>query len=279
MGSVLHPSLQGHVWDTHTHVFGPPERYPLAPTRGYTPPVRWIDQLGKASAVASVAHLVMVHPSVYGPDLSALTDALAAGGGKYRGVAVVAPDASTARFAELHQAGIRALRFNLVSVAGTSFEGFDALAAKAAEHGWHAQIFIHPRNLSDVIALRARTSIPFVLDHFGGFHAGTDLDSPAWEALLTLVRDANCYVKLSGFYRLSKEGFPYADLDPMVKSLAAASMDRLIWGSDWPHTWFFEQASGKPPPYADLLQPITRNFPDLASQRRILIDNPRQLYA
>lgn len=276
---MLHPSLQGLIWDTHTHVFGAPERYPLVPTRGYTPPVRWIDQLAKTSAAAGVNHLVMVHPSVYGLDLSALIDALAAGGGKYRGVAVIPPDTSTARFAELHRVGVRALRFNLVSVAGTSFDGFDALAAQAADLGWHAQIFIHPRNLPDVIQLRTRTSIPFVLDHFGGFHAGTDLNSPAWQSLLALVRDANCWVKLSGFYRLSKVGFPYADLDTLVQSLAAATMDRLIWGSDWPHTWFFEHGSGDPPRYADLFAPITRNFPDLANQRRILVENPQRLYA
>jgi predicted TIM-barrel fold metal-dependent hydrolase len=275
---MLHPSLHGQVWDTHTHVFGPPDRYPLVPIRGYTPPVRWIDQLGTTSRAKGVGHLVMVHPSVYGLDLSALTDAIAIGAGKYRGVAVIPPETSRARFAELHAIGVRALRFNLVSVAGTSFEGFDALAANASDLGWHAQIFINPRNLPAVINLRTRTSIPFVFDHFGGFHAGTDLDSPGWQSLLTLVRDANCWVKLSGFYRLSKQGFPYADLDPLVQSLAGASADHLLWGSDWPHTWFFEHASGEPPRYADLFAPIMRNFPALTMQRRILVDNPGRLY-
>ena len=275
---MLDTAIHGLAWDTHTHVFGPPERYPLAPTRGYTPPVRWIDQLAKASTGAGIGQVVMVHPSVYGFDLSSLTDALAAGDGKYRAVAVVPPDVSTARLRALHKLGVRALRFNLVSIAGNTFEGFDELAAKVADLGWHAQVFIDPRNLADVMRWRERTAMPFVFDHFGGFRAGTDLDSPAWQSLLALVRDANCWVKLSGFYRLSDRGWPYDDLAPLAKSLASASTDRLLWGSDWPHTWFFEHVADQPPRYQDLLAPITRNFADPAVQRRNLIENPERLY-
>ncbi len=276
---MLHSNLRGLAWDTHTHVFGAPERYPLAPTRGYTPPARWIDQLANTSAAAGFGHVVLVHPSVYGYDLSSLTDALAAGQGQYRAAAVVPPNVSSTRLLELHKLGVRALRFNLVSVAGNTFEGFDNVASKAADLGWHAQIFIEQRNLPDVMRLRDRTPIPFVFDHFGGFRAATDLDSPAWQSLLNLVREANCWVKLSGFYRLSDRGWPYEDLDPLARSLASASPDRLIWGSDWPHTWFFENPAAEPPRYVDLLAPIMRNFPDLAMQRRILVENPQRLYA
>ncbi|MFN0303901.1 MAG: amidohydrolase family protein [Burkholderiales bacterium] len=275
---MLHATLRSLAWDTHTHVFGPPERYPLAPVRGYTPQVRWIDQLGGASADAGVRHVVLVHPSVYGFDLSSLTDALATGAGQYRAVAVVPPDVPAARLLDLHRLGVRGVRFNLVSIAGNTFDGFDEVAAKAADLGWHAQIFIHPRNLPDVMRLRERTAIPFVFDHFGGFRAGTDVASAAWKSLLALVRDANCWVKLSGFYRLSDRGIPYDDLDPLAQSLASASADRLVWGSDWPHTWFWEHAPGDPPQYADLIAPIARCFPDIAMQRRILVDNPERLY-
>ena len=275
---MLDAALRTTAWDTHTHVFGPPDRYPLAPKRGYTPPVRWIDQLGTASADAGVGHVVLVHPSVYGYDLSSLTDALHAGAGRYRAVAVVPPDVSTSRLLALHQLGVRGIRFNLVSIAGNTFDRFDEVAAKAADLGWHAQIFIHPRNLPDVMRLRDRTEIPFVFDHFGGFRAGTDVESAEWKSLLALVREANCWVKLSGFYRLSDRGFPYNDLDPMAQSLASASIDRLVWGSDWPHTWFWEHAPGNPPRYADLIAPIARSFPDVVVQRRILVDNPKRLY-
>jgi len=274
----LDATLAGLAWDTHTHVFGPHDRYPLAVERAYTPPVRWIDALARTATAAGMGHLVMVHPSVYGFDLTSLTDALRAGEGRHRAVAVVPPDVSRTRLQELHALGVRGLRFNLVLLGGVGFEGFDRVAGLAADLGWHAQILVTPKDLPQVMALRERTPIPFVVDHFGGFDATTRAEDPAWLTFIDFVRERDCHVKLSGWYRLSQRGFPYEDMDALVASLASAAPDRLLWGSDWPHTWFFDRAGESPPTYADMLKPLTRCLGDPLLRRRVLVENPERLY-
>lgn len=274
----LDATIAGLAWDTHTHVFGPHDRYPLAVERAYTPPVRWIDALSAVAGVAGIGHVVMVHPSVYGLDLSSLTDALAAGGGRYRAVAAVPPDVSRDRLQELHGLGVRGLRFNRVLVGGQGFDGFDRVAALAMDLGWHAQILIEPQDLPQVMRLRERTTLPLVVDHLAGFDASTDADGAAWRSFVGFVRERECYVKLSGGYRLSRRGYPYDDLNPLVRSLLAAAPDRLLWGSDWPHTWFFGRPGAAAPAYDDLLATFVRSIADPALVRRILVENPERLY-
>lgn len=270
------------IWDSHTHVFGSPARYPLAPKRGYTPLVRTVDMLASDSRASGVEHAVMVHPSVYGDDLSCLLDALEASAGRNRGIAPVPPDVSEQRLAALHAAGIRGARYNLVSVGGNTLDDFmDSAvrtAAKIAPLGWHAQVFISPDHLETTERLLAATSIAFVFDHFAGFGHSTRTDDPRWQRLLRLVEGGRCWVKLSGFYRLSATGHPYVDLDVLAHALARIGPERLLWGSDWPHTFFWEHSSAAPPAYHDTLALIRRVFPEASAQRRILIENPERLY-
>jgi predicted TIM-barrel fold metal-dependent hydrolase len=82
-------------------------------------------------------------------------------------------------------------------------------------------------------------------------------------------------VKLSGPYRISAEDAPpYSDLDAFAAALAEAAPDRLLWGSDWPHVM-----QVKPMPNdGDLLDLLGRWFPDAQLRRRVLVDNPAELY-
>ena len=61
-GPVPNPSRPARLpppgaWDTHAHVFGPAEKFPFAPGRGYTPPpapaenyIALLDRLGWRAA-------------------------------------------------------------------------------------------------------------------------------------------------------------------------------------------------------------------------------------
>src|SRR3990170_770072 len=78
--------------DTHAHIMGPKARYKYSPARIYTPPdcllpdyLHMLDTLG-------VERAVLVQPSVYGTDNTAMLEAMEAAGGRLRGVAVVAED-------------------------------------------------------------------------------------------------------------------------------------------------------------------------------------------
>ena len=81
--------------DCHVHVFDP-ARFPYAPDAYYAPAGQ---ELGTPARLAGVLdwhgvdHAVLVGPnSGYGEDNSCLLDTLAAGEGRYRGMAVVPHD-------------------------------------------------------------------------------------------------------------------------------------------------------------------------------------------
>lgn len=255
-------------WDCHVHVFGPAARYPLASRLAYTPPERSLSQVEAAAAPVGVGRFVLVQPSVYGTDNACLMNALRSGGGRHRAVVVVDPGVSVHELRAMHAAGVRGIRFNLVSKAGNSLEGFAELAGRIAPLGWHIQFLADPADLATIRRLRAATPVPFVLDHFGGGEP---------QPLLELLAREDCWVKLSGFYRLLPAGAPYGALDGLLKAAAQIAPDRILWGSDWPHTWFFDPGRGAAPAYADTLAPLRRCLPeDLL--RAALRDNPARLY-
>jgi predicted TIM-barrel fold metal-dependent hydrolase len=265
-------------WDCHAHVFGPIERFPGSERRGYTPPVRTIEQLEANARRAGVGHVVLVQPSIYGTDLTCMLEALSASDGRHRAVAVVDPDITEARLAELHALGVRGVRFNLVSPAGNRLVGFHEIARKIEPLRWHAQFFVEPEGLREVAELRQSTALPFVLDHCGGLPSSTSLESSVWGLLLEMLARGDCWIKLSGFYRLSGTSAPYTDMDALVVALYNAAPERTLWGSDWPHTWFFDSDRGATPAYEETLAPIERCL-SKAARERVLEENPARLYS
>jgi predicted TIM-barrel fold metal-dependent hydrolase len=257
-------------------VFGPAAQFPVASARGYAPPVRTLAQAEALADAAGIKHLVLVQPSVYGTDLFCMLEALRAGAGRHRGVVVVPAGISSAELENLHQLGVRGVRFNLVAPDGNSLDGFDEIAGKIAPLGWHIQFHVAPEDLRGVQALRKRTAAPFVLDHFAGLTVAHGQDSELAGVLRELMVRDDCWIKLSGFYRLSGDR-SYRDLDTLLLELATIAPDRVVWGSDWPHTWFFPGKHGAPPAYAATLAPLERCLPPELRQKA-LQNNPWRLY-
>jgi len=100
------------------------------------------------------------------------------------------------------------------------------------------------------------------------------------------VRSGKAYVKISGAYRASKLAPDYPDVVPLAQALIAANSDRIIWGSDWPHPNSTTPPGSKPTDVTPLYQiddgrlfnqlPVWA--PDAAIRKKILVDNPAQLY-
>src|SRR5438105_3976594 len=74
-----------------------------------------------------------------------------------------------------------------------------------------------------------------------------------WQALAELAR-AGAWIKLSGWYRLGAHP-PYDELAPLLMRVGELFGERMVWGSDWPHTSLPDA-----PPYASLLQPVRAAF-------------------
>ncbi len=90
-------------------------------------------------ALLGLQRLVIVTPSTYGTDNRCLLDGLARSGGQARGVAVIDQAITAAELQELHQAGVRGIRFNL-SYGGADLDDLEPLAARVNELGWNVQV-------------------------------------------------------------------------------------------------------------------------------------------
>lgn len=277
-----HPSPPGHAlppgaWDTHCHVFGPHERFPYAEGRSYTPPDAPYEKLAALHRHLGVARAVVVQAACHGSDHSALLDALARSEGRYRGVAVVAPDIAETGLRALHAAGVRGARLNFVPHLGTPPDEATvlALAARIAPLGWHLCLHVDGAGLPALLPLLKRLPLPYVVDHMGRVQAARGLDDPAFRGLLGLAGEPGAWVKISGIDRISQGRRPFHEGLPFMRALAEAMPARVLWGSDWPHP----NVRGDMPDDGELADALFLAVPDAAWRQAILVDNPARLYA
>jgi predicted TIM-barrel fold metal-dependent hydrolase len=274
--------------DTHTHIHGDPAKFPFFAGRTYTPEPASPEEMAALHKALHIQRVVIVTPSVYGPDNSATLFGMKARGNDARGVAVIDDKTTESELDALGQAGIRGIRINLATSGVTDPNIGRTRLEKAIERmksrGWHIQVYADAPVVSAVKDLIATAPMPIVFDHFGGAVADLGLEQPGFADLLALVKSGKAYVKISGAYRLSKLGPDYPDAAPFAKALIAANSDRIIWGSDWPHP---NSSSGKPateltPLYqiddGRLLNQLPVWAPDAAIRKKILVDNPVKLY-
>jgi predicted TIM-barrel fold metal-dependent hydrolase len=157
---------------------------------------------------------------------------------------------------------------------GVPLDAAKALAPVMAELGWHLQLWIDVKDLPDTIRVLKAIGRPVVIDHMGRTDARTGIATPGFQSLLRLLGDGGCWVKVSGAHRLSQRAPDYPDARPFHEALVRANLDRLVWGSDWPHP----RIKGEMPDAGRLFELFQQWTPDEATRRRILVDNPARLY-
>ena len=274
--------------DCHMHVFGAPGRYALPKVRSYTPQEAPLASWARAAAAIGLQRVVVVQPSVYGSDNTCTLNALRAIGQQGRGIAQIGPSTSDAELAELHEAGVRGIRLNPKSVGATDAQALRGLIADTAQRiaslGWHIQIYAPLILVAEVAGAIREATVPVVLDHMGGARAGDD--AAALRPLVGLLESGRCWVKLSGAYRVSRQETGFHDATPIARVLVRANPERVVWGTDWPHT---AHHPGTPrtdaPPiqfrvfeFAELLDCLADAAVDQATFDRILTTNPARLY-
>ena len=161
--------------DCHAHIFGPYDRYPLAAARGYTPPEASVAAYRELHRTLGVTRGVLIQPSVYGFDNRCMTDALKQLGPSYLGVAVPSPDCADREFDELHEAGVRGVRFNIVFGGGAALMDAERMAGRIRRLGWHLQFLIDVSKVPNLKGLVRRLPVPVVIDHMGHVPAATAL--------------------------------------------------------------------------------------------------------
>ena len=263
---------QGAV-DCHAHVIGSPLAYPFVASRSYTPPEATAAQHLAMLDATGMAYGVLVQVSVHGTDNRLMLETLSANRERLRGIAVVPLGLPERDLAAMKQAGVAGLRLNVLYGGGIDFSRLDDYAALAREMDWHLQFLIDARELATLAPRLGRLAVPFVVDHWGHFPVSRGLDDPGFATLLALLRDG-AWVKLSGAYRNSVSGPPYADTVPFVRLLHEAAPERCVWGSDWPHVAHW----GAMMNVGDLLDLLADWVPDEAARNRVLVDNAHRLY-
>jgi predicted TIM-barrel fold metal-dependent hydrolase len=244
-------------WDCHVHVF---DASAAERPGHYVPSHHALSEIEPLAQRSGIGHLVLVQPSVYGTNNSVMLQALEAAPGRHRGVAVVDPTIGDDELDRLHAAGVRGVRFNLVSPAGHRGDvGSDLLrlAPRLRERAWHVQWYVPAGDLCRLVAWQAQTRLCFVLDHLAGLDATVADAHRAWSDAQALA-DAGSWLKLSGWYRLATSE-PYTALLPNIRRAEALFGPRLVWGSDWPHTSF---AVGCMPAYESTLAPVVATLND-----------------
>ncbi|MBT3989977.1 MAG: amidohydrolase family protein [Rhodospirillaceae bacterium] len=264
--------------DTHAHVFGPEDQYPLSPNRGYTPYEAKLETLLKMHATFGVERLVLTQPSVYGTDNRAMLDAIGQFPDRIRGVVAVGPEVTDKELEDFHNQGIRGIRVNLVDKGGMPFasiEEFCQFAERLKPFGWHLELLIHVHEFPDIRETLGKLPVDISVGHLGYMKTSAGIDHPGFQDFLNLVRDGHCWVKLTGTYRITThEKTPYLDVTPTAHALIDANPDRLIWGSDWPHVATY----GAMPNDADLLDHMLDWTADTKIHQKIFVDNPNQLF-
>ena len=260
--------------DCHAHIFGPHDKYPYTPNRSYSPPEAGTDAYLRMLGALGFERAVIVQPSVYGIDNSCTRDAIVAASGMWRAVAVVEPCITEARLAELHAAGFRGVRINLLFKGGLQMGTLEQIAKLIQPLGWHVQLLVDGRDLPELADRLRSLPVDFVVDHMGHMPASLGIGHPAYRTLLDLLRGGRCWVKLSGAYRISAKPAPYDDVVPIARAMVETAPDKLVFGTDWPHP----SISVPMPQDASLLDLLAIWAPDEAMRHKILVENPARLY-
>ena len=261
--------------DAHCHVFGPMAQFPFSAKAKYLPEDAGPEMLFALRDRLGLSRNVIVQASCHGTDNSATLHAIAASGGRARGVAVVDPDIGDKELDALHAGGIRGIRFNFLKrlVDDAPKDKFLAVAQRIARLGWHVVVYFEADLLAELRPFLDALPVPIVIDHMGrpdvrqGPHGA---DMTALRALLDSRDDI--WVKVTCPDRLDTQ--PWDDFARTVAPLVADYPARVLWGTDWPHPNMEHAIPGD----GALVDMIPRIAPTPALQQSLLINNPMRLY-
>jgi|SRR6185437_4444751 len=143
------------AWDSHAHVFGPADKFPYAPGRGYTPPDAPAEKFVALLDHNGCAHGLVVQGNAHGYDNRVVLDALTRYPQRLRGVAITDTRIEPEALRGWHKIGIRGLRFHLMAqkpgyVRGVGLDVFEVFRKTMAELGWVMQVFCDGQVIGDM---------------------------------------------------------------------------------------------------------------------------------
>lgn len=281
---VFHPNpkipnfvLPGGAVDAHCHVFGPSPEFPFAPERKYTPCNASKDDLFALRDHLGFSRNVIVQATCHGKDNSAMVDACRAGGDLARGIASVGADITHKELAEMHDAGVRGVRFNFVKrlVDATPKEAFIAIADKIQEFGWSIVVYFEATDLEELEPFLKQLPGIVVVDHLGRPDVTKGVNHPDFTRFIDfMTKNENIWTKVTCPERLTTTGASYDEVVPYYQAIVDRFEDRVLWGTDWPHP----NMKSHMPDDGALVDYIPRIARTQEQIHKLLVTNPMRLY-
>ena len=263
--------------DAHCHVFGPAAEFPYSKLSKYIPCDAPKETLFALRDHLGFSRNVIVQASCHGKDNSAMIDALRASNGLARGVAVIDDQVSDDELRDMHDAGVRGVRFNFVKrlVDPKPQDYYRKIANQVAKLGWHVVVYFEAADLNGLIPFLESLPTIIVIDHMGRPDVSEGIDSSGFATFQNLMaRNENIWTKVSCPERLSIMGPPYDDVIAFSGALVAAFPTRVLWGTDWPHP----NMKSHMPDDGHLVDIIPKIAPTKQLQTKLLVTNPLELY-
>jgi predicted TIM-barrel fold metal-dependent hydrolase len=244
------------IFDAHFHIFD--YQYPIIPNQGFAPDEFTVDDYHKRTEGLNITGGAIVSGSFQEFDQSYLKAALKQMGPGFIGVTQLPASTGKEELLDLHQAGVRGVRFNLRRGITEGFDNLEDFANRIYEQlGWHTELYIDAQKLTDLYEqINCLPSV--VIDHLG-------LSKSDFSVLLKLVEQGGVRVKASGFGRL--------DFDPVeaIRKLMAVNPNSVMFGTDLPST-------RTPRPFKRQDIKSIRNVFDEPAVRKILYQNAVSFY-
>lgn len=258
--------------DTHVHFYD--HRFPAAATSVLRPPDASISDYRVAQKALGLQRVVVVQPTTYGLDNSCQLDAMAELGDDARLVAVVDDQVTDHELARLTERGGRGARFFMLSGGAVSWDMMSAVAERIAPFEWHIQLQMNCCQFSEQVDALLALPVAIVIDHVGRFMPPVDAQDDAFHSLLRLIDGGACWVKLSAPYELEFDPtHRYERVTALVYALVEHAPERMLWATNWPHPGQLD-----PPGFSDLRRLMLDWLPSARTRRRVLVDNPAELY-
>lgn len=137
----------------------------------------------------------------------------------------------------------------------------------------------------EIMPVLEKLPVQIVFDHHAMISCKQHSYKRAVDAVVSLIKNKQAYVKLGGFTYTSDTSKGYEETRKLSEYFINADENRCLWGSDWPHPnnrEEYRQLDG----YTDkingfdfiLLNQLSKYPCDETIRHKILVDNPAKLY-
>lgn len=208
------------IFDSHFHIID--KKFPLAANHNFIPGEFTIDDYLNSVKDYNLQGGAVIAGSFQAYDQTFLMDSLNRLGSNFVGVTQVHNSITDDELVRLHEAGIRAVRFNIKRMGMNLLDGMENLAVRVYELlGWHVELYVDSDQLQYINLLLA--GLPRLsIDHLGLVKKGLDK--------LLLLAEKGVKVKATGFGRVD------FDVQGALREIYSANPESLMFGTDLPST-------------------------------------------